>query len=228
MFGVHARPVLLGRPIRAAPVFEPVYSTTLTTTTDETTTTWTGVDIGPEHPKRIVILAMHQGVAASATGIVNGSNFFFRSQNGAHEFALLAFFAPVRTLADISVSATGSIRKEVSVYYAYPRSHMPVGYGNATANTATNATISPLYISGGGFLVYAGGQHATLGAFTVTKTNVTIDEDVDAQYESASSFTSGSGLASQLGVADLVLAETVSGTKRVTAGCWQANHGKYL
>lgn len=213
-----------------APVAAPTYVSTQTTTTDQTTTTWTGLSIGVPHPRRIVIAAGYHGVAAAATAQCNGSDHYYRSQNTAHEFSLFAFFAPVGLTADISVSATGSLRKAFSIYYAYPANPLPVDDGQATANTTTNATIANLALRAGGFLVYAGGQHATLGTFTTTFPGQTVTEDVDAQLETAASYTTGRIVTASVSsdAVTLDMAEATSGTKRLTAATWGPAWGRYL
>jgi hypothetical protein len=169
-------------------------------------------------------------VAAAATATCNGQGSYFVSQNTAHEFSLFAFFAPDGTTADIAVSATSSIRKAFAIYYLYPADHMPIDFGTATANTTTNAQITNFAVRNGGCLIYAGGQHATLGAFTTTFTGQTVTEDSDAQYESASSYTMGriTTVSVSSDTVTLDLAETVSGTKRLTGASWGPAWGKYL
>jgi hypothetical protein len=222
--------ILVHRPLPPAPVLTPTYVSTQTTTTDETTSTFAGISIGTPHPKRIVVIAGHHGVAAAATGTCNGQAEYFRSQNTAHEFSLLAFFAPVGLTADITVSATGSIRKAFSIYYLYPADHMPIDSGTATATTTNNAQIANLAARARGCLIYAGGQQGTLGAFTTTFTGQTVTEDVDAQYETASSYTTGriSDVSVSSDTVTLDLAETVSGTKRLTAATWGPAWGRYV
>lgn len=201
----------------------PIYKGVSTVTTDQTTSSWTGIDIGVPHRKRIVVLAVHGGVAASITGVLNGREHFFRSQNTAHEFAILAFFAPDgMTTAAIDISATGSLRKEFGTYVLYPANHMPIDLGTATANTTTDATVTNMKVQAGGCLIYAGGQNGTLGAFTTTFSGQTVTEDNDAQYESASSFTCGriTTVSVSSDTVTLNLAETVSGTKRLTCASW--------
>ena len=213
-----------------APVLTPTYLSTQTTTTDETTTTFSGISIGTPHPKRIVVIAGHHGVAAAATATLNGTAHHFRSQNTAHEFSLFMWMVPLGDTADIAVSATSSIRKAFSIYYLYPANPVPTFSGTATAATTTNATIANFKCDYGGSLIYAGGQHATLGAFTTTFSGQTITEDVDAQYESASSYTTGriSDVSVSSSAVTLDLGETVSGTKRLTAASWGPAWGRYL
>ena len=115
---------------RPVPSLTPIYKTTLTTTTNETTTEWTGVDIGTPHPKRIVILATYHGIAAAATCTVAGFPLNSVQQNSAHEFSIMSVHVPTsETTATITVSATGSIRKAVAIYVAYPRIIFPLDGG---------------------------------------------------------------------------------------------------
>lgn len=206
-----------------APSATPIYKGTQTTTTDETTTTWTGVDIGVAHPDRIVILAVYHGVAAACTVTVNGCPAYFRAQNTAHEVSLHAVEVEAGTTATITVSATSSLRKACAVYVAYPHRHTPLDSGTATAATTTNANVANLTLHAEGFAIYVGAQHATLGTFTTTwNANGTVTEDVDAQLESAASYTMGRVMSvtqsSETG--DVDLAESASGTKRLAAATW--------
>lgn len=225
---------LLGIP--RVPALDPIYKGTLTTTTNETTTTWTGVDIGTPHPRRVVVLACYHGVAAAVTGRVNGVDNFVRVQNTAHEVGILIFPCPHGWTASVEVSATSSLRKAVSVYVLYPRSFLPVDSGTATANTTSDATVSNMQarMMWGGISntkagdvascgIYVGAQHATLGTFTTTwvpnpaGAQATVTEDVDAQLEAAGSYTMGRITKFMVGseLSDLTLAESVSGTKRL-------------
>lgn len=217
------RNVLWEPPVPSA---TPVYKTTLTTTTNENTTTWTGQDIGTPHRRRVVILAGYHGVAAAATGTVNGNAFAYRAQNTTHEWAIMVFEAPVGTTADITVTATSSIRKAISVYVAYPRTWMPRQVGNVSAATTTDATVSGFASIHGGFVIYAGGQHATLGTFTTTWTGTAsgdvLTEDVDAQLEAAASYTAGwVDIRSSSASRSLTLAESTSGTKRLVLASFE-------
>lgn len=211
---------VLGLP--AVPSRTPIYKSTVTTTTDETTSTFTGIDIGTPHPKRLVILACYHGVAAAATATVNGIPHQTRSQNTAHEFSILAVAVPNGTLGDIAVSATGSLRKAVSVYIAYPQNHLPRFTGAVSAATTTDANAANCPVSASGFLIYAGGQHATLGTFITTWTGAdAVVENVDAQLESAASYTMGHiVITTSSDLDDLNMAESASGTKRLSVGTW--------
>lgn len=213
------------------PSTTPVYKGTSTTTTDEATSTFTGIDIGVAHCRRIIILAVYHGVAASCTATVNGIPAYFRAQNTAHEVSLHAFQVPNGTLGTVTVTATASLRKAVAVYVAYPKNHAPTDSGTATANTTTNATVTDLKIEAGGFVVFVGAQHATVGAFTTTfsagspSAGMSVTEDVDAQLEAVASYTMGRSLSTygthpSSDTDDVVLAETVSGTKRLAAASW--------
>lgn len=210
-------------PIPPTPVVASPYKTTLTTTTNETTTTFSDVDIGTPHQRRIVILAYYCGVAAFADGTVNGIAQHFRLQSSIHEFGIMSFFVPLDTTATITLSAASSIRKAVSVYVIYPNNHMWVDGSVVSANTTTDANIADIAIQAGGCLIYVGGQHATLGDFTTTWNGTdTLVEDVDAQLESASSYTTGS-IASAVvssAISDINMAESVSGQKRLAVATW--------
>lgn len=200
------------------PSKDPIYKGTSTDTVDQTTSTFNNIDIGVPHPRRVIILACFHGVAAAVTGSVNGNSSWLRAQNTAHESGILAFLVPIGTTATITVSATGSVRKAVSVYVAYPESHIPIDSGTATANTTTNANVANQKVPAGGFVIYAGSQLATLGTFTTTwNANGTLTEDVDAQLEATSSYTHGrvTGITQSSDTGDVGLAESTSGTKRL-------------
>jgi hypothetical protein len=204
----------------------PIYKTTLTTTTDETTTTWTGVDIGEPHPNRLVILVSYVGAAtATPHPVVNGisAGGFITANN---EFNLYAISVKTGTTATVTVSgAGGSARKAVSVYVAYPENHMPLDSGNATANVGTDANVANIKVQAGGFLIYGGGQHATLGAFTTTWNGAggeSVTEDVDAQLEATASYTMGriATILRSDDLGDVNMAEDTSGTKRLVVVSW--------
>jgi hypothetical protein len=206
-----------------APLLTPSYQGTQTTTTDETTTTFSGIDIGLPHPDRLVILAVYHGVAASCTATVNGIPSFFRAQNTAHEVSLHAVRVPNGTTGAIAISATGSLRKACAIYIAYPARHAPWDSGTATATTTTDANVANQKLLAGGFAIYVGAQHAVLGTFTTTwNENGTVTEDVDAQLEAAASYTMGRiatvTISSDNG--DVNLAESTSGTKRLAVATW--------
>jgi len=204
-----------------APLVGCQYKSTQTITTDETTSTWNAVDIGTPHPDRIVILAIFAGVNGDVTAAsVNGIPFFHKTR--INEFAICACRVPNDTTARIEVSATSSIRKAVSVMVAYPQNPIPLDSGTATANTTTNANVADQKVQRHGCLVYAGGQLATLGTFTTTWNGTdSLVEDVDAQLESASSYTAGHiNITISSDTSDVDLGESASGTKRLVVCTW--------
>lgn len=203
------------------PSLIPVYKTVQTTTTNETTTSFT-FDLGTPHPDRQIIVCAYHGVAAACTATLDGRASDTRTQNTAHEFSIHGFFVPdQRTSGTVAVSATGSIRKAVCVFVIYPRYPDIYSAGTATANTTANASVTLSSFKAGSYGIYCGGQHATLGAFTVTRTGCTVTGSVDAQLEAAASYTMGyfvhDPTVGSTGSAALTLAETVSGTKRLAA-----------
>lgn len=205
----------------------PIYAATSTTTTDETTSTFAGFDFLEPHPKRIVIVTAYHGVAAAATCTVNGINSYFRAQTTTHEFSLFAVKVPASYTGMsgvVTVSATGSVRKAVSVYVAYPRNHMPLDSGTATANTTGTATISNLKVQAGGFLIFAGGQHGIAGTTVTVTWNGTdaITTDVnDGTVEALSRYDKGRIIiTNSTDLSDLSLTTGTSGTKRLVAATW--------
>lgn len=216
-------PAAILRKLPPVPSATPVYKTTLTTTTNEDTTTWTSVDIGVPHRKRIIVLAAYHGVANILTSAtVNGIPHFWQRQNQSHEVSLLAVQVPDGETAEITLTGVGSIRKAVAVYVFYPQDHTIIETLQATANTTTNATCSDLKVANRGCAIYVGAQHATLGTFTTTWTaGDAVNEDVDAQLESAASYTMGHiDVTVSSDTNDLTLAESTSGTKRLAVASW--------
>lgn len=230
-----ARPLIerVLMPLPKVPSTTPIYKGTSTTTTDETTTTFSGLDIGTEHKKRIIIAACYHGVAASCTATLNGIPSYFRAQNTAHEFSIHAFQVPAGTTGALALSATGSLRKAASLYVAYPQIHAPLDSGTASAGTTTDANVADQKVQAGGFLIYAGGQHATLGTFTTTWNGTdAMTEDVDAQLEGVASYTMGriTQITVSTDLSDVNLAESTSGTKRLvvaTFGPPPPGHNRY-
>lgn len=215
-------------PLPPVPSLVPIYKTTLTTTTDEATTTWTDVDIGVPHPKRVIILAGCAGVAAAVASNVNGAPgvLHWAGTNGTRSgsFFIQGQRVPMGERASIVVSATSSLRKIIGVYVAYPNQFAPLDTGSVTANTTTDANVANIKAQAGGFLIYAGGQLATLGTFTTTwnGTNGTLTENYDAQTEAATSVTHGfiSQFSASSDQDDVNMAESTSGTKQLVVVSW--------
>jgi hypothetical protein len=205
------------RPLPPVPSKTVLYKGALTTTTDENTTTWSNVDIGVPHPKRIVVLAAFLGVSANPTCTVANRSFYFGVRQ--NEFTVLAFLAPCCALADIVLTAASSIRKAVGVYVFYPDNHIQLDSGAVSAATTTDANLADLQVQKNGVLIYCGGQLATLGTFTTTWNGTdAVVEDADAQLESASSYTFGHiNITVDTALSDLNMAESTSGTKRLAA-----------
>lgn len=204
------------------PSLIPIYKTVQTTTTDETTTSFT-FNLGTPHPDRHIFVTAYHGVAAACTCTLDGYASMQKIQNAAHEFSIHVFCMPDNRLSGtVSVSATGSLRKAVAVFVAYPRRMNLVAGNTATANTTTNASASLSQFRAGWYAVYVGGQHATAGAFGTTRTGCIVTESVDAQLvdgAATASYTMGyfvhDPAVGSSGNNALVLAETVSGTKRL-------------
>lgn len=192
------------------------FKTTLTQTVDETTTTWNSVDIGAEHPNRIIILAMFLGVSVNATSQVHGVGNNTRSRSA--EAQVNTHKVPTGTSVTITVSAVGSLRKAVGVYVAYPKD-ITRNPGSGSGNTNTPATNTPIIAIKNGFLVYAGSQVITLGTFTTTSNGTdAVTEDVDAQIESASSYTFGHiNFTESHSNRTLTLTQSTSGTKQLAS-----------
>lgn len=198
------------------------YKSTQTTTVDENTTTWTDVDIGEPHPKRIVILGISKSNTTQLFSVlVNGiSAQHIVTQNEWTIYVAQVSHGALATLRVQYLAGTPT-RKAVSIWVAYPNNHIPLDFGGATANTSTPATIANLKVQAGGFLVYAGGQNAISGSFTTTWGGVdAVVEDADAQIETGT-YTSGHINATRSSdIDDLVMTQAVSGTKRIVAATW--------
>jgi hypothetical protein len=212
-------PALILDRLPPAPSLVPVYKTTLTTSTNETTTTWNDVDLGEPHPHRVIVLACYHGVSAVPTVVIHGVTAFLFGPAAYEERIAIAQLPNGRT-GTISVSATGSLRKAVSVYVAYPHRHFGPEDANATSVSGTsNATITMRVCRNGG-LIFAGCQQAVVGPFTMTWSGAeAVTENVDADSEATSGYVHGmipSFLTSQF-TSTLTLAETVSGVKRLIA-----------
>ena len=214
--------------IPLAPFAGVSYSTTVTTVTNENTSTFSAIDIGTPHKKRIIILAIYQGVNANVTSAtVNDIEAFFKLN--INEFSIAAVNVPDNAsvsggLATITVTAASSLRKAVSVYIAYPDNPIPLDFVTVTANTTTDANAANVKTQAGGFLVYSGGQNATLGTFTTTwngQGSNSVVENVDAQLEATGSYTAGFiNITTSDDLGDVNMAESVSGTKRLAVASW--------
>jgi len=210
------------RKIPVAPFAGAAYKTTLTTTVNETTSIFTGVSVGAPHPDRVVVLAIHQGVNGDVTA-ASVADYAFYHKTRLNEFAITAHRLPNDVSnAGISISATSSLRKSIGIFVCYPSNPIPTDFGSASAAAGNNAVIGNLEAQGGGCLIYSGGQNATLGSFTTTfGGGEAVNEDVDAQYESASTYTQGhiNLITSAMGATarTLQMAASVNGTKRLVA-----------
>lgn len=202
------------------------YNTTLTDTANATLSTWDNVDIGTEHPNRIIIIAAFVGVSAAVPVVtVHGvDRLIFKRVNSV---SVSIHPVPTGTSVTIAVSATSSLRKAVSVYVAYPSSIQNDGSTSSTATT-TNAVVSDIKSMTNGFLVYVGAQLATLGTFTTTWNGTdAVTEDVDAQLEAASSYTMGhiNFTEGSNDLHDITLATSASGTKDFSVMTMFASYG---
>ena len=218
---------LATRPLPVVPSTTLTYKSTQTTTTNEDTTTFTGVDIGTPHPKRIVIIAGMCGVNAAVSATCNGIPHYHLTQQAARQFAVLAFQVPNSTTASLAITSVSSARKAFSVYVAYPADHTVLDFGTDNRAGTTDATVTNLKAMNGGFIVYAGGQTATLGTFTTTWGGTdAVTEDVDAQLEAVSSYTTGRiNITVSSDTLTVTLAESVSGSKDLACCSWGKAYG---
>lgn len=205
------------------PSATPVYKGSNTTTVNETTSTFTGVDIGVAHPRRIVILAAYLGVAATSSATINGVPCVRMQHSANHEAAIFYARAPDGVTASIEITAVGSLRKAFGTYVAYPRSDIPLMWSAASATGTTDASSGKVRSQAGGFIVYVGDQNIVLGTFITTYSPETVTEDVDAQLEGISSYTWGqisSVSISSDPAKNVNLAASTSGTKRIVGASW--------
>lgn len=200
-----------------------------TQTTDETTTSF-GITFpagSPPHPHRLLVLACYHGVAAAATATIQGfgggtgGTVCHVIQNTAHEFSIFFIGVPTQDGVRFSLSATSSLRKAVTPFLIYPQNPIPLASGTDSANAATDAVVSNLQVQAGGYVIYNGGQHATLGTFTTTWGGTdSVVESVDAQIE-AGSYTAGYiQITNSTSTNGVTMAESASGTKRLVAASW--------
>jgi hypothetical protein len=189
-----------------------------TTTTNETTTTFTGYNIGTPHPFRVVCVCAYVAVDAAITVRINGTLAHAVRQN---ELQMAWLCVPQGTTADVEVSSVGSLRKSVAVYILYPTGHMPLSKVTQTQGATTDITFTNLHVSGGGCVIYCISQ-AVLGTFTATWGGIdAVVEDSDAQLEASSSVMFGHiNITQSSNTNTLTLAESTSGNKRGARVIW--------
>lgn len=193
------------------------YMETLTTTVNESETTWAAVDIGEAHADRVVILAIYGGGTSAQTGTVGGVSPTSAVQNTKF-VGIMSFAVPTGATADIVVNAASAPRKAVAVYVAYPTSATMVSSDDDSAAGTTDVVAASLTANAGGFLIYAGAQNAFLGTFSTTWGGAdAVSEDVDAQIEAVASYTMGHINFTESTTASLTMAESTSGTKHIYA-----------
>lgn len=194
------------------------YVDTQTTTTNETTTTFSGFDIGQAHPFRVVCVFSYVGVAIGITVLVNGLTTSFVRQD---ELIVAWVKVPSGLTADIEISAVGSTRKFCAVYILYPDSHMPLVKGTVSAAGTNDAIFTNSPVAAGGCFLYACSQ-GVLGSFTTTWTEAdAVVEDRDSQLEASSSFTCGHiNITESSNTNTLTIAESTSGVKRAARVTW--------
>jgi hypothetical protein len=200
----------------------PIFKTTLTDTTDADTSTFTEVDIGVPHPRRVVILATMHGVIANVTATVQGSLGRVSSASQSSRYtSIMSYRVPKGFTTEIVVTSAASLRKAVGVFVAYPLSHLIESSDDTTQATTTDAVLTVNGMADG-FVIYSGAQLNILGAFGATwsGTDAAV-ESVDAQLEATSSYSFGYvPLTQTLVGATLTIAETTSGTKHATAAAF--------
>jgi hypothetical protein len=208
--------VLQGLP--PVPSLTPIYKSTQTTTTNEDTTTFSGVDIGVPHPKRVVVVTGSMGVSVSIGDDAVTVNGCATVQCDRAQSCFMATVpVPTGTTANIVCTFVGSARKAAAVYVLYPWWPKPIEVNGVNANLAVDANIANVTAVNKGCLIYGGTQLATLGAFTTTwGGGDAVTENVDAQLEAATSYTSGNiNFTVSSNTNAINMAETVSGTKHL-------------
>lgn len=211
---IHESPIgLILKKLPIVPFVGCQYKTTLTDTANATLSTWDSVDIGVEHPNRMIIVASFSGVSALPVVLVAGIEKVQIQRTAS--VAITVHRVPTGTTCSISISSASSLRKAASVYVAYPYSIWRDS-GGTTALTTSNAVVSDIKSVPNGFMIYCGAQLSVLGTFTTTwnGTDIVV-EDVDAQLESASSYTMGhiNFTEASSDLHDMTLATSTSGQK---------------
>jgi len=204
-----------------------VYKTTLTDTTNKAsgeTYTFAGADIGTAHAKRVVIL----GVVSSNSGTtVTVGGVSATLVDSAGSMRLFRASVPSGATADIVVNPAATIgRMAVSYGVFYPSSATPLGADGGTASGTGNVahSINASVQEIGGIIVAYGGHQASLGTFTWTWGGAdAITEHVDAQIESASSYSMASVNLTEDATNTLTMAYTASATKAMVYGTWGAS-----
>lgn len=182
--GLAARPPLPYRNTNGGPLVLSYQGVALDLgSTTDTSTTPSPVDIGAAHPDRVVILAIYSNPTSTGTLVarVNGYEAYISER-------VLSFFITCHkvpttdTKAIISVTLTGSTRKAVGVYAAYPANLLPIDRNNAQdGSNTTSPTVTPtVSCIAGGCSVTCGGAGTNGVTFTLSNSgtdNTTTDRN---------------------------------------------------
>jgi hypothetical protein len=175
------------------PSLTPVYMSTQTTTTDQATTTWSGLDIGVPHPKRVVVVGYFSGATNASTVTLNGLEpVALENNNGGTRYTnTYVFPVPSGTTGELIASTSGSSRKAASIWVYYPNRPFAISSGQDSA-TGSNPISASLTVQAGGAVFYTAECSAVLSTFTTTWGGTeSVVEDVDAQHEATSTYTMG-------------------------------------
>lgn len=211
----------------------PIYKTTLTSTSNVasgSSYTFSTVDVGVAHSKRIVIIGHISPSGSTGIPLIGGTSATNVASDGsAAGFNLSVAPAPTGTTLDIEIPiiAGTAARCVVAVWIAYPNSITKVDSGNDTsgASGTTDAVASDIAVVPGGFLIAWGGQISTVGSFTGTWSGIdTPVEDVDATLEATTSYAGWSMATTETASGgDFTMAESVSGQKELCVASWGAS-----
>jgi hypothetical protein len=166
---------------------------TQTTTTNQTTTTWSGLDIGVPHPKRVVVVGYFSGATNESTVTLNGLSPVALENNndGTRYTNTYVFSVPSGTTGELIASTSGSSRKAASIWVYYPHQPFAISSGQDSATGGTLLTAS-LTVQAGGAIFYTGELSAVLSTVTTTWGGTeSVVEDVDDQLEATSTYTMG-------------------------------------
>jgi hypothetical protein len=203
------------------------YKTTLTDTANKTvgnTYTFSAVDIGTAHEKRLVHVGFYPYSSVHTMTIGGVAAVLVENEEN---FSLFQASVPTGTTADIIVTAGGSMSRCVLVVW--------IGYpDNATrrfADSDEQDDVTPIAILvngngvvSGGYVLAFGGYPSGLATHTGTWTGVdTPAENVDAQIESATSYA-GYSIATTETSASLIftLTGSISGDKKLVVAAYGA------
>lgn len=189
--------------------------------------TFSAVNIGTPHAKRLVILNIHAyGLSAAQITVTVGGIEASKLAPDVGGFAwIYTALVPSGETADIVIhngSGSNSVRQAAAVFVGYPDDPTPVDAVGVSATTTNNAVISSLEVRAGGFVVWNYEQYNTTGNVDVTWNGVdAVVESYDSPIESITTWAGGYLLTTvDTTDDDLTASETTSGFKGLLAATW--------